>query len=130
MDKIFQQLITIEPELKRPFPTRDIQKIEVDFRIEFLNLPGDVDFYEDFRYYCANIAGTLSYVSMDAEDEIPQGQFDMLFKSFFEFYDQYEFLEGQIEHYPYFFQEYQTFEHARKLLLQQLIVLPKDCELY
>lgn len=130
MDTIFQQLTAIEPELKKPFPTRDIHKIEKDFSMELLNLPGDVDFYEDFRYYCVNIAGTLSYVLMDAADDIPQGQIDRLFKSFFEFYDQYEFLEGQIEHYPDFFQEYQTFEHARKLLLQQLIVLPKDCEFY
>lgn len=130
MDTIYQQLAAIEPELSKPFPTRDIHKIGEDFNMEFLNLPGDVDFYEDFRYYCVNIAGTLSYVLMDAADDIPQGQIDRLFKSFFECYNQYEFLEGQIERYSYFFQEYQIFEQARKLLLKQLIVLPKDCRLY
>ena len=130
MDTIFQQLTAIEPELKRPFPTRDIHKIGEDFKVEFLNLPDDVDFYEDFRYYCVNIAGTLSYVLTDAAEDIPQGQIDMLFKSFFECYNQYEFLEEQIERYPYFFTEYKTFEQARNLLLQRLIVLPKDCELY
>ena len=72
MDTIFQQLTVIEPELKKPVPTRDIHKIEKDFSMEFLNLPGDVDFYEDFRYYCVNIAGTLSYLLMEAADDIPQ----------------------------------------------------------
>ncbi|WP_274309970.1 YxiJ family protein [Solibacillus daqui] len=120
MDDILKQLTEIEDELKKPFPTRDINKICEEFRTEFLNLSGEVDFYEDFRYYCVNIAGTLSYVLAGNINEIPQGQFDMLFKSFFEYYDQYEFLEERIANYNLFFQEYKTFEQPRKLLLQLL----------
>ncbi|MEG0471014.1 MAG: YxiJ family protein [Solibacillus sp.] len=108
-----------------PFPTSDINKICEDFRMEFSDLseewePYEVNFYEDFRYYCVNIAGTLSYVLVDKANQIPQGQIDMLYKSFFEGYNQYKFIEGSIANYRYFFQEYETFEQARKLLLQLL----------
>ena len=120
MNAILKQLTEIEAELKKPFPTRDINKICEDFRIEFLNLSDEVDFYEDFRYYCANIAGTLSYVLEDKTNQIPQHQIDMLYKTFFEYYNHYGFFEGQIAIYDYFLQEYKTFERARKLLIQLL----------
>ena len=124
MDDILKQLVEIKTELKKPFPTNDINKICEDFRTEFLNLSdeldNEVDFYEDFRYYCVNIAGTLSYVLDDITNQIPQGQIEMLYKSFFEYYNQYEFFEDQIANYNYFFQDYKTFEQARKLLLQLL----------
>lgn len=120
MDDILKQLVEIKTELKKPFPTSDINKICEDFRTEFLNLSDEVDFYEDFRYYCVNIAGTLSYVLDDMTNQIPQGQIEMLYKSFFEYYNQYEFFEEQIANYNYFFQDYKTFEQARKLLLQLL----------
>ncbi|WP_427107832.1 YxiJ family protein [Lysinibacillus xylanilyticus] len=122
MDDILKQLAEIKTELRRPFPTSDINKICEDFRSEFLNLSdeNEVDFYEDFRYYCVNISGTLSYVLKDMTNQIPQGQIDMLYKSFFEYYNQYEFLEDRIANYDHFFQEYKTFEQARKLLLQLL----------
>ena len=118
MGDILKRLTEIDDKLGKPFPTGDINKIDEDFRTEFLALPGEIDFYEDFRYYCVNIAGTLSYVLIDKINHIPQGQIDMLYKSFFEYYDQYEFLEDHIANYNYFFQEYKTFEQARKLLLQ------------
>ena len=38
MNAILKQLTEIEAELKKPFPTRDINKICEDFRTEFLNL--------------------------------------------------------------------------------------------
>ncbi|GEN82743.1 hypothetical protein SLU01_10550 [Sporosarcina luteola] len=120
MNAILKQLSEIEPELKKPFPTEDINKICEDFQTDFLNLSGEVDFYEDFRYYCVNIAGTLSYVLRDLTNQIPQGQIDMLYKSFFEYHYQYEFLEDRLANYNQFFQEYTTFEQARKLLLQLL----------
>lgn len=124
MNDIINQLTEMEAELRKPFPTSDINKICADFRIEFLNLSdeldNEVDFYEDFRYYCVNIAGTLSYVLDDMINQIPQGQIEMLYKSFFEYYNQYEFFEDQIANYNYFFQDYKTFEQARKLLLQLL----------
>ncbi|MFJ7700440.1 YxiJ family protein [Lysinibacillus fusiformis] len=120
MDNIIKQLAELENELKKPFPTRDINRICEDYRTDFLNLSVDVDFYEDFRYYCVNISGTLSYVLGDVINQIPEGQIDMLYKSFFEYYNQYEFLEGQIANYHHFFQEYKTHEQTRKLLLQLL----------
>ena len=67
-----------------------------------------------------NIAGTLSYVLGDMTNQIPQGQIDMLYKSFFEDYNQYEFVEDQIANYNDFFQDYKIHEQARKLLLQLL----------
>ncbi|MFJ7736696.1 YxiJ family protein [Lysinibacillus sp. NPDC097287] len=125
MNDNLKQLTEIESKLKKPFPTSDINKICADFRTEFLNLsdefePYEVDFYEDFRYYCVNIAGTLSYVLGDKTNQIPQGQIDMLYKSFFEYYNQYEFLEDQIANYNHFFQKYKSYEQARNLLLQLL----------
>ena len=117
MNDILKQLTEIDPELRKPFPTNDINKITEDFRTEFMKLPNEVDFYDDFHFYCMNIAGTLSYVLSDRINQIPQGQIDMLFQSFFEHY-QYEFLEDQIANYHHFYQEYTIFEQARKLLLQ------------
>ncbi len=125
MNDILKQLTSMKAELQKPFPSSDINKICADFRTKFLNLsdelePYEVDFYEDFRYYCVNIAGTLSYVLGDMTNQIPQGQIDMLYKSFFEHYNQYEFLEVQIANYNDFFQDYKIHEQARKLLLQLL----------
>ena len=125
MNDILKRLTGMKAELRKPFPTRDINKICEDFRTEFLNLsdefePYEVDFYENFRYYCANIAGTLSYVLEDKTNQIPQGQIEMLYKSFFEDYNQYEFVEDQIANYNDFFQDYKIHEQARKLLLQLL----------
>ena len=125
MNDILKRLTGMKVELRKPFPTEDIKKIGEDFRTEFLNLsdelePYEVDFFEDFRYYCVNIAGTLSYVLSDEINQIPQGQIDMLYKSFFEHYNQYEFLEDQIANYNDFFQEYKIHEQTRKLLLQLL----------
>ena len=120
MNDILKRLTGMKAELRKPFPTEDIKKIGEDFRIEFLTLPGEIDFYEDFRYYCVNIAETLSYVLSDKINQIPQGQVDMLYKSFFKYYDQYEFLEDHIANYNDFFQDYKTFEKARKWLLQLL----------
>ncbi|MFJ5766820.1 YxiJ family protein [Lysinibacillus sp. NPDC093210] len=122
MNTILKQLTEIEDELRKPFPTEEIKKISEDFRTEFLNLSDEdeVDFYEDFRFYCSNIAGTLSYVLKGKTNQIPEGQIDMLYKSFFEYYNQYEFLEDRIANYNHFFQECKIHEQARKLLLQLL----------
>ncbi|MEK3763404.1 YxiJ family protein [Solibacillus sp. FSL K6-4121] len=119
MNDILKQLTEIDPELRKPFPTNDINKIAEDFRTEFMKLPHEVDFYDDFHFYCVNIAGTLSYVLRDNINQIPQGQIDRLFQSFIEHY-QYEFLKDHIANYHHFHQEYTTFEQARKLLLKLL----------
>ena len=85
MNTIIKQLTEMKDELRQPFPTEDINKISEDFRTEFLNLSNEeeVDFYEDFRFYCSNIAGTLSYVLEGKINQIPEGQIDMLYKSLF-----------------------------------------------
>ncbi len=122
MNTIIKQLTEMKDELRQPFPTEDINKICEDFRTEFLNLSNEeeVDFYEDFRFYCSNIAGTLSYVLDGKINQIPEGQIDMLYKSFFEYYNQYEFLEDKIANYNHFFQDFKINEQARKWLLQLL----------
>lgn len=121
MDNILKQLNEIKNELDKPFPYRDTDKIQEDFRTEFLSLSDEENcLTSDFNTYCMNIAGTLSYVLIDKTNKIPQGQIEMLHKSFFDFFKQYTFLEDQIEAYNDFFQEYQTFDQTRKLLLHLL----------
>lgn len=39
MNAILKQLTEIDPELRKPFPTKDINKITEDFRTEFMKLP-------------------------------------------------------------------------------------------
>jgi hypothetical protein len=121
MDNILKQLTEIKNELDKPFPYRDTDKIQDDFQREFLNLSDEEDFLVgDFNTYCMNIAGTLSYVLAGRANKIPQGQIEMLQKSFFNFFKQYKFFEGKIETYNDFFQKYKNFEQTRKLLLHLL----------
>ena len=70
MNAILKQLAEIEAELQKPIPSEDINKICEDFRIELLSLSDEVDFYENFRYYCVNIAGMLGYVLGDKTNQI------------------------------------------------------------
>ncbi|WP_043930668.1 YxiJ family protein [Bacillus sp. EB01] len=118
METILNQLAEIKNELGNPFPYSDIYKILEDFEKEFLALSDDEDFLiGDFNSYLMNIAGTLSYVLGGKINKIPQGQIEMLRESFFDFYNQYKFLENKIEDYNEFFQEYKIFDQARKLLI-------------
>ena len=121
MDNILKQLSEIKSGLDKPFPYREIDKIQADFRAEFLSLSDESDFLMgDFNTYCMNIAGTLSYVLAGKTNKIPQGQIEMLQKSFFELFKQYKFFEDQIETYKDFFREYKNFEQTRTLLLKLL----------
>ena len=121
MDNILKQLNEIKNELDKPFPYRDTDKIQEDFRTEFLSLSDEEDFLTgDFNTYCMNIAGTLSYVLAGKTNKIPQGQIEMLQKSFFDFFKQYKFFEDKIETYNDFFREYKNFEQTRTLLLHLL----------
>lgn len=121
MDNILKQLNEIKNELDKPFPYRDTDKIQEDFRTEFLSLSDEEDFLTgDFNTYCMNIAGTLSYVLAGKTNKIPQGQIEMLKKSFFDFFKQYKFFEDKIETYNDFFREYKNFEQTRTLLLHLL----------
>ncbi|MFJ6208958.1 YxiJ family protein [Lysinibacillus sp. NPDC092081] len=118
---ILKQLTEIKSELENPFPYRDTDKIQNDFRTEFLKLRDEKNCLPgDFNTYCMNIAGTLSYVLADKINSIPQNQIEVLHKSFFNFYKQYRFFESKVEDYNDFFQEYKTFEQTRKLLLDLL----------
>jgi len=121
MNNILKQLTEIEGELTKPFPYRDTDQIQEDFRVDFSKLSDDENWLtSDFNDYSTNIAGTLSYVLLGKTNKIPQAQVEMLNKSFFELFNQYKFFEDQIESYNDFYKEYKTFEHTRKLLLQLL----------
>ncbi len=119
MNNIIKQLTDLKNKLRKPFPYRDTDKIQEDFRDEFLNLSEEDDSLTgDFNTYCMNIAGTLSYVLAGKTNEIPKLQIEILQKSFFELFKQYKFLEYKIGSYKDFFEEYKNFEETRKLLLQ------------
>lgn len=122
MDNIIKQLNEIKKELGKTFPYRDTDKIQEDFRTEFLILSDEEDCLTgDFNTYCMNIAGTLSYVLAGKINKVPQGQMEMLQKSFFDYYKQYKFFEDKIEIYNDFFREYKNFEKTRTLLLLHLL---------
>jgi hypothetical protein len=65
-----------------------------------------------------NIAGTLSYVLDGKSNKVPKRQIELLQMSFFDFFEQYQFLECKISNYKDFFEEYKKLEETRKLLLQ------------
>ncbi|MER2079663.1 YxiJ family protein [Psychrobacillus psychrotolerans] len=121
MNNIIGQLNEIKNELEKPIPYRDTDKIQVDFQTEFLSLSDEEDCLTgDFNNYCMNIAGTLSYVLAGKTNKVPQGQIEMLQKSFFDSFKQYKFFEDKIEIYNDFCREYKNFEKTRTLLLHML----------
>lgn len=65
-----------------------------------------------------NIAGTLSYVLDGKTNKVAKRQIEILQMSFFDFYEQYQFLECKISNYKDFFEEYKKFEETRKFLIQ------------
>lgn len=119
MDEIIRKLIDIKNELYDPFPYKDTDKIQEDFRKQLLNLSDDENSLTgDFNTYCMNISGSLSYVLAGNTNTIPKNQIEFLRKSFFDLFKQYKFLEGSISSYKDFYNEYRRFEEARTLLLQ------------
>ncbi|MCM3782046.1 YxiJ-like family protein [Neobacillus mesonae] len=119
MDKMVHELKSIE--LDNPFPHRDSDKIQEDFRSAFMKLRDEENSLNcDFNTYCMNIAGTLSYVLTGKIENIPHRQRELLEHSFFNWYPQYKFIEGSIGKYTEFFKEYENFEKARLLLLDYL----------
>lgn len=121
MANILKILTDLKNELDNPFPYKDSDKIQEDFKEQFKNLSEDEDSLSgDFNTYCMNIAGTLSYVLAGKTNNIPKGQIELLQKSFFDFFIQYKFFEESISSYNDFYDEYKKFEETRKLLLQVL----------
>lgn len=119
MENIINQLTDIKSKLDKPFPYRDSDQIQEDFRDEFLKLSDQDDSLNgDFNDFCMNIAGTLSYVLAGKTDRIPKWQIEILQMSFFDRFQQYMFLEYEISSYKDFFEEFTNFEGTRKLLLQ------------
>jgi hypothetical protein len=117
MDEILQRLKNIK--LNNPFPYRDIEKIQNDFRSEFMKLTEEKDsLTSDLNTFCANIAGTLSYIMAGKVADIPQEQIEKLECSFFDWFQQYKFFEDKVDYYSEFKQEYRSFEEARMLLLK------------
>ncbi|MGE6753696.1 YxiJ family protein [Rossellomorea sp. NPDC071047] len=111
-------LTEMKVELEKPFPYKDIKKIQDDFQREFISLSDNENSLTgDFNSYCMNIAGTLSYVLAGNTKEIPKGQIDLLRKSFFDLFTQYQFLEQNIHVYKDFYAEYSKHEEARQILL-------------
>jgi hypothetical protein len=121
MENILKQLSDIKKELEKPFPYRDMDKIQEDFRTEFCNLSVEEDCLTgDFNTYCMNIAGTLSYILAGKLNEIPQGQIEMIHLSFFDLFKKYTFFEDKIGNFNDFSQDYKNYEETRELLLQLL----------
>ncbi|MFD0616042.1 YxiJ family protein [Paenibacillus sp. GCM10027629] len=114
-----EKLRTIK--LDNPFPYRDTDKIQDDFRKNFLKLTEDKNsLVGDFNTYCMNIAGTVSYVLDGKKAEIPQKQIEKLNMSFFNWFPQYKFFEDRIADYEEFGRKYRNFEEARMLLQEYL----------
>ncbi|KRE21305.1 YxiJ family protein [Paenibacillus sp. Soil522] len=125
MDNVIRKLTSIE--LDSPFPYRDTDKIQVDFRSDFMKLTDDKNFLTgDFNTFCMNIAGTLSYVLAGRTGDIPQRQIEKLQLSFFNWFQQYKFIEDRISDYEEFCREYKNFEEARMLLLKYLSKRKRD----
>jgi hypothetical protein len=121
MENISINLKEVENELHNPFPYDDIEKIQDDFRFEFEKLSSEADeFTGDFNTYSMNIAGSLSYVLAGNSYKIPKHQIQNLQFSFFDFFNQYKFLEDKVADYKDFYKEYSAFEKARRLLLLAL----------
>jgi hypothetical protein len=102
-----------EHKLQNPFPYEDIYRIQEDFRSK---LNKEDCLTGDLNNYCMNISGSISYVL--AKKRVPSIQKALLYKDFFETYQQYQFLKDELEKYPDFFEELANFESARRLLIQ------------
>ncbi|NIK80581.1 hypothetical protein FHS15_005772 [Paenibacillus castaneae] len=114
-------------ELDNPFPYRDTDRIQVDFRSDFMKLADDKNSLTgDFNTYCMNIVGTLSYVLAGQTGDIPQKQIEKLQLSFFSWFQQYKFIEDRISDYEAFSREYKNFDEARMLLLKYLSKRKRD----
>lgn len=100
--------------LLKPFPSSTIRKLQDDYHSEFREewcLNGDLN------TYWANIYACFSYLVKQQVDDLKNSQLKWLEKSFFQLFEQYEFLEERIEKYPDFYQEYMEYEKARILIL-------------
>ncbi|MGF9909857.1 YxiJ family protein [Brevibacillus porteri] len=106
-----------ERQLSKPFPYEDTKKMEKEWREHFSALQEEHFFNADFSYYCSVIAGTISYIVKDKAMNIPKGQIDYMKKSFFEAFPQYCFVKESLGKYPKLFNEYTSYEQARKLIL-------------
>ncbi|MFB7142793.1 YxiJ family protein [Gottfriedia sp. NPDC056225] len=119
MENIINQLNDIKFKLDNPFPYRDTDKIQEDFKSEFSSLPYEKDCLTgDFNDFCMNIAGTLSYVLGGKQNKVPKGQVELLRFSFFERFSQYKFIENNLTEYKEFNQEFKVHEETRCLLLK------------
>jgi hypothetical protein len=91
VDEILQRLKNVK--LNNPFPYRDIDKIQNDFRYEFMKLTEEKnDLTGDFNTFCTHIAGTLSYIMAGKVADIPQEQIEKLRCSFFNWFQQYKLM--------------------------------------
>jgi hypothetical protein len=115
--QIFAELKSMQQIIINPFPSKDTAKMQKDFNRKFSK---EDCLNADLNTYWMNIAGCLSYVIKGNQSKIPQGQIDWLKLSFFDIFEQYQFLEENISNYPTFYDEYMNNEKTRKLLLEYL----------
>lgn len=116
---IMNELLNLGKKLNNPLP-RDIRKIYHDFYDYFLE---DDILSADLSTYWMTIKASLNYIIKGKTKDIYQKNFiDLLNKSFFDYFDQYKFLEVEIKNYPNFYREYLIFEQTRIYILHYLFV--------
>lgn len=114
------ELLTLEKKLKNPFPYRDTQKIYNDFYDYFLE--EDI-LSADLSTYWMTIIASLNYIIKGKSRQIYQKKLIQLLNvSFFDYFDQYKFLEAEIEKYPDFYCGYLNYEQTRIYILHYLFV--------
>ncbi|MEK5107587.1 YxiJ family protein [Cytobacillus sp. FSL K6-0129] len=103
--------------LYHPMPFEDLTKIYHDFSDSY---PLE-DLSVDLHTYWMNIAGSLSYVANNRQDQLSQRQVSLLTSDFFEQFPTYEFLKRVMRDYPHFLDEYMLYDEVRVLLLTYLV---------
>ncbi|MEH6939442.1 YxiJ family protein, partial [Bacillus sp. JJ664] len=72
----------------------------------------------DLSTYWMTINASLNYIIKGKTKDIYQKNLiDLLNVSFFDYFDQYKFLEAEIENYPNFYSEYIIHEQTRIYIL-------------
>ncbi|MGJ7910464.1 YxiJ family protein [Neobacillus sp. LXY-1] len=113
------QLLKLKKKLTKPYPSRDTDKIQNDFRSFFSE---DDCINGDLNTYWMNIVASSTTISKGKFKEITNKQIKLMEQSFFDYFKQYKFLESHINNYPIFYEEYLNHEKARMLTLYYLFL--------
>ncbi len=116
---ILHELLKLAGSLRNPFPYRDTRKIHNDFSFDF----SDEDCINgDLNTYWMNINASAINIVRGKSHEIYIRKIELLNQSFFDYFNQYKFLEGHIYKYPFFYKEYLSHEKARMIILYYLFL--------